>query len=382
MRAPNLGVSVNRPKQLLLLTADLGMGGAERHAVNMASGIDPAKVLVRVLCVEQQGERFAEVQAAGVPAISLEGGDRWWLSAAKLVLRVRAILRNSRIDVMMTNGYSAEVVGRLAVCGTGVPLLAWKHNFGHIGRFGVRDRLTERALGRCTRRYLAVSHRQVDYLVNYMGINRRAIKVIHNSVRPVKPLSRQDCAKLRGELDIAPNSEVVMCVAGLRAEKDHAMLLKAFSLVHAVRRDAYLCLVGDGPERESLTRLAADLGIADVVRFTGNRSDVENLLQIADVVTLASYAIENLPYAILEGMAAGVPAVCTSVGGLPELVEDGVTGRLVPPHEPDVFAAAILWVLSTPRRVDLGTAARERLLHVFPYDRFLTEVEEVATYDY
>jgi len=379
MRTPHRQTSDRRCVRLLFLTTDLGMGGAERHAVNVATGLDPAKVAVRLLCVERRGERFGEVQAANVPAASLDAGDRWWLSAAGLVPRMRAILRRSGFDVVMTNGYSAEVLARLAACGTGIPVLAWKHNFGHIGRFGTRDRLTERVLGRCNRRYLAVSHRQVDYLVDHMGIDRRAITVIHNSVRPVEPMSPDDRAALRRELGVPAAADVVMCVAGLRAEKDHATLLHAFARIHTARRDTYLCLVGDGPERGSLARLAADLGVAENVRFTGNRDDAERLIQAADVAVLTSYSIENFPYAILEAMAAGVPAVCTSVGGIPEMIEDGVTGRLVPPHDPEALAAAILWVLSPIRRDVMGRAARERLVDAFPYDRFLLQVEEVIT---
>lgn len=374
--------SDQRPKRLLLLTTDLGMGGAERHATNIAIGLDPTRVAVRLLCVEQRGERFEEVEAAGVPAASLDAGDRWWLSAAGLVPQLRAIMRDSHIDVVMTNGYSAEVLGRLAARHTGIPVLAWKHNFGHIGRYGTRDRLTERLLGRYNHRYLAVSNRQVDYLVDEMGIDRRAITVIHNSVQPVESMSPADRAAIRHELGLAPSSEVILCVAGLRAEKDHAMLLHAFARVHANRPAAHLCIIGEGPERDSLTRLAADLGVAENVLFTGNRNDVEQLMQIGDIVVLASYAIENFPYAILEAMAAGVPTVSTDVGGIPEMVEDGVTGRLVPPHDPEAMAVAILGLLSSPHRIEIGTAARERLAHSFPYERFLTAVEEVITLDY
>jgi glycosyltransferase involved in cell wall biosynthesis len=374
-------VSARRPTRLLFLTSDLGMGGAERHAINIATGLDPTKVEVRLLCVEQRGERFGEIEAAGVLAGSLDAGDRWWLSAPGLTLRLRAILRDFGIDIVMTNGYSAEVLGRLAACGTGVPVVAWKHNFGHIGRFGTRDRLTERVLGHWNRRYLAVSHRQVDYLVDQMGVNRGAITVIHNSVEPVNSMSLDDRADLRRDLGIAPEVNVIICVAGLRIEKDHATLLHAFARVRETRRDTELCLIGDGPEHARLSRLATDLGVAQSVRFTGNRDDVERLMQIGHVAVLASYAIENFPYAILEAMAAGVPAVCTNVGGIPEMIDDGITGRLVPPHDPEALATAILWVLSPIRQSKMGTAARERLINTFPYERFLRQVEEVIKYE-
>ena len=104
--------------------------------------------------------------------------------------------------------------------------------------------------------------------------------------------------------------------------------------------------------------------------FAGLRSDVEDVLASLDVVVLSSFTIECFPYAILEAMAMGVPAVCTAVGGLPEMIEDGVTGRLVPPKDPAALAEGIIDVLSDEdRRRAMGVAARERLERNFTLER-------------
>jgi glycosyltransferase involved in cell wall biosynthesis len=137
------------------------------------------------------------------------------------------------------------------------------------------------------------------------------------------------------------------------------MLLRAFRIVVDELPTARLLVVGDGPERARLEKLSAELGLTGQVTFTGDRADIPDVLTLVDVITLCSYSIECFPMALLEAMAAGRPAVCTAVGGVPELVEQGVTGYLVPPHEPAALADRLLALLrdrATARR--FGAAAR------------------------
>ena len=169
---------------------------------------------------------------------------------------------------------------------------------------------------------------------------------------------------------------VVICVAGFREEKDHATLLRAFRTV-VDARPAVLRLVGDGPERAAAEALTRELGLEDSVEFLGDRSDVERLLADADVFVLASYAVENLPFAVLEAMAAGLPVVATDVGALAELVRDGVTGALVPARDPEALAGAVTGLLADSDRARaLGLAGRAHLQAEFGYDDFVARIEE------
>ena len=364
MSAPGEG------RHVTFLTSDLGMGGAERHVEIVAGALRSAGIAVDVVCIEQAGPRAARLRAAGVPVTDLGAGDRWWLAAPAVIARTVRLLRAGGAGVVMTNGYSAEVVGRAAALLAGLPLLRWKHNIGHLGRFGVRDRWTERLL-RPLRpgRVLAVSHTQVAYLTGYLGIPRERIGCIRNVLEPSWP-ARCDGA--------APHAApVVICVAGFRAEKDHAGLLRAFRAVVREHAAARLRLVGDGPERPAAEDLARELGLEGCVDFLGNRDDVVQQLGQADVLVLASYAIENLPFAVLEGMAAGLPVVATRVGALAELVLDGSTGELVPPHDPDALAAALSRMLADPQRArDLGRAGRAHLEAEFGYAGFVSALRD------
>jgi len=141
-----------------------------------------------------------------------------------------------------------------------------------------------------------------------------------------------------------------------RGSKGHDHLLDAFARVHARRADARLLLVGDGGRRAWAEGLARDRGIADAVRFAGFRTDVPALLGVMDCFALASTRTEGVPGSLLQAAAAGIPLVASRIGGIPEFVDDGVTGLLVPPEDPAALAAAIERVLADPA----AAAARAR----------------------
>lgn len=363
--------------RVLFVTPNLGVGGAERHIATLAPALDPTAFEVRVVCVKERGPLFDAVVGAGIGALSLDAGTR---QAPDALARLVRIMRAYRPHIVITRGLNADILGRLAGVITRVPaVVVWKHNTGHISR-GVLERVSERLLDPVTDRYFAVAHGQVPYLVDELGWPREKIRVIHNGVDPAafpyEPGRPKD-EELMEELHVA-GGPIVGILAVLRPEKDHITFLRAAALVSARRPDARFLIVGDGPDRPDLKTLARDLGIDDRVTFAGMRPDVEAVLGVLDVAVLASYTIECFPYAILEAMAMGVPAVCTAVGGLGEMIDDGVTGRLVPPRDPDALAEGILDVLSDPaRRARMGVAARERLVAEFTLDRSAAETERM-----
>jgi glycosyltransferase involved in cell wall biosynthesis len=152
----------------------------------------------------------------------------------------------------------------------------------------------------------------------------------------------------------------IICVANLRPEKRHDLLIQAFASAVRQHPDAELILVGDGPLRTQLEDQVRELNLTARVTFTGAVTDVWPLLADADVFALSSQ-YETLGIAVLEAMAAGLPAVVTGVGGLVDVVEPGETGLLVPAGRPDEFAAALIQLLDSPaERLRMGAAAQLR----------------------
>jgi len=155
-------------------------------------------------------------------------------------------------------------------------------------------------------------------------------------------------------------------VGRLDPVKEQITLLEAFARLGSA--DPVLVVAGDGPCRDDLHKRAATLGLGDRVRFLGERHDVPDVLRALDVFVLPSIA-EGISNTILEAMATGLPVVATRVGGNPELVVDGVTGRLVPRQNADALAEAVGEYLRDPsRRIDHGAQARARATEVFDLD--------------
>jgi glycosyltransferase involved in cell wall biosynthesis len=164
----------------------------------------------------------------------------------------------------------------------------------------------------------------------------------------------------------ADRPPTVVCVAVLRKEKGHDTLLAAFAKVKKEVREARLVLVGGGPWRAGVEALVAGSGVADSVDLLGRVPDIWPYLADADVFALAS-PMEALGIAVMEAMAAGLPSVVSDTGGLPEFVQEGVTGELFPPGDHDALAEKLVALLrDRPRREAMGAAALEaaRALHM------------------
>lgn len=360
----------------MFVVPNLDLGGAERHVTTLLPRLDPQRFCPSLVCLGHEGELFGVLRDAGVPARALHGRrSQAPLMLAELVRQ----MRRERAELVVTRSYNAEVLGRVAARLAGVSRsVVWLHNAQDLRPRSRLRRFSDRTLDRVTTAYFAVARGQLPYLVDDLGYPPEKIHVVHNGVDPAcHPYPADRDLALARELGIAPEQVVIGTAAVLRPEKNHAVLLHAFARVAAQRPEALLLLIGDGPLRPELTALADRLGVAEKVRFAGSRSDVSRILPLLDVFVLSSWT-EAFPMALLEAMAAGRPAVCTSVGGVPEIVNDGVTGHLVPSGDPAPLAARLSELVAAPgRRNAMGTAARRRLEERFTLERSILRSEDL-----
>lgn len=366
------------PLRVLYVVPDLGVGGAERHVTTLLPALDRDRFAPSAVCIGQEGALFGALAAHGVPAHALGRSKKQFLLALAGLVR---LMRRTRPDVVITRGYNAEMLGRIAAVLSRVPRrVVWVHNCGDLEPRGRLRRLADRLLDPATSAYYGVAHGQVRYLTDELGYPEEKIRVIPNGTDPAAPAYDPAAGRdpaLVAALGLAPDDAVVGVLAALRPEKDHATLLRAARLVLDELPRARFLVVGDGPAGAGLKQLAVDLGIADRVIFTGSRSDVGDLLRAMDVFTLTSFTIECAPMALLEAMAAGRPAVCTAVGGVPDMIEEGVTGHLVAPRDPRALADAYLSLLRDPEQAaKMGRAARERLEREFTLDGSIRAAEQ------
>lgn len=179
------------------------------------------------------------------------------------------------------------------------------------------------------------------------GVPMERINVQHNSIRPEQMASEEEARAIRTQFGIAEGEPLVLAIGRLSSEKAQIDLLSAFRHLQDTNSElkAKLIIVGDGPERERLEAAARSYGISERVYFAGQISNVKPYYAAADLLVLPSHS-EGSPYVLLEAMAAGRAIVATTVGGVPEMVEDEESALLVPPRDPQKMAAAIARVLT------------------------------------
>ncbi|PYV08947.1 MAG: hypothetical protein DMG07_24340, partial [Acidobacteria bacterium] len=188
-----------------------------------------------------------------------------------------------------------------------------------------------------------------------------------------------DQRRAREALGLAPDHAVILSIGRLSREKDQATLLRAFAELRrrAAATPLVLVVAGDGPERERLAALASRLGMGAACRFAGHVADVRPLYSMASALVLSSRS-EGTPNVLLEAMAARVPIVATAVGGVPEMLQDGVSALLVPPESPADLAAAVQRLLADPARAaDLARAARAVAAERYAPDRRRAALEQL-----
>ena len=353
------------PIRVLFVVPALPVGGAERHVTTMLPRMNPARFTPSVICIGEEGELFSTLRAAGIEAAALRLHKR---QAVRALIELVMMMRRTRPDVVVVQGYNAETLGRIAARIAGVKhTINWVHNASGLVQRGTVRRTVDRALTRWTSAYFGVAEAQRPYLVDELGHPDDKIRVIYNGVDLAQFRTSTDRGVL-AEFGFAENDPVVGIVAVLRPEKDHVSLLRAARTVVDELTNARFLIIGDGPTRPQLEALCTELQLTPNVHFAGSRDDVARLLPAIDVFVLTSTS-ECFPISVLEAMACARPAVCTAVGGIPEVIKDGETGYLVPPKDPPQLAARLVRLLQDPltaRR--MGRAARARVEAEFDLD--------------
>jgi glycosyltransferase involved in cell wall biosynthesis len=356
-----------RPIRVLHVVEALGLGGLEQVVASLVRHASPG-IRTEVLALASGGPLQSEIEAAGARVRRLALRDYYPGS----VWRVARAVRAAQPDILHTHGHFAGTAGRLAARLTGVRGLV-HHLHTSDTTLRPRHRRLERLLGFGTRRILCCSAAVARHAQRDLGLPEDRTVVIRNGIDPAPPVDREQA---RARLTAAPSDPIVGCVGGLVPHKGQAVLLRAVASLGASADGPSLVLVGEGPERPALEALARQLGIAPRVHCLGLRQDARALLPAFTLLAAPSLGREGLGLSVLEGMDAGLPIVASRIGGLPEVVEDGVTGQLVPEGDEAALAAAIASLLGDPARaLAWGEAGRRRVAREFRAADMTTRVE-------
>ncbi len=335
------------------------MGGLERVAEQLAVGCRDHGIESLVCGYGPTGAFRESLRDHGIESHHFP--DR--LRRVGLPLALARTLRQRRVDVLHTHHFGPMLFGSAAAAPLRIPVVHTEHS--REAYEARRRHLIAKGLVR-TCHVVCVSEELAAWHSAHFG--RRPQVILNGVTIPPEPTPATRAAA-RALLGVDEGAFVVGCVARLSAEKDHATLLAAFARVRSQHPASVLVLVGGGPAAEEVGRLAASHPPGSV-RLLGRRNDVQALYPAFDVVTLSSRR-EGLPLALLEGMAAGVPAVATAVGEVPTLLADGV-GGLAPPGDAGALAERLLAYSVAPERVRSdGARARERVRTCYSADRMI-----------
>jgi len=361
------------PTRVLYLSHAFAVGGAEEMVLNLVRHLPPQYVPA-VACIHEAGPIGLEIERTGVPfkVLGLKPG----VLRPFDVLRLRDFLYECQPDIVHTFLLTGSLYGRFAAMMARVPVvIGTEVNVYEKKR--TLHALAERWLMRDTDAVVASAESVRDFYIRQVKADPAKVEVIYNAVDWAQLQATMSRDEMRASVDVPTDAPLLTIIARLTEQKGHRILLDA--LVRPDLAHARLLVVGDGPLRQALERQAANLGLSPRVRFVGARRDLGNILAATDAFVMPSFW-EGLPLAMVLAMGAGVPVVATRVAGIPEVVQDGVTGLLVTPGDSGELGAALARVVNDDTtRVLLGQAARTFVGPRFGVDGYVQSV--TALYD-
>ena len=340
------------------LTDSPFFGGPERQMLGLAVTL-PSSIRTRILCFRDHASAapfLEKLQAAGVSARMLGHANPHFV---RMIADVVHELRAQQADVLLCHGYKADVLGWIAARVAGIPVISVSRGWtGHTRKVRLNEALDRVAL-RLMARVVCVSDGQA-VKVRRAGVRADRIRVIRNAIDTSRFGEPDPAGRLALQRMFAtPRDLLVVAVGRLSPEKGFDQLIAAARSVADRMPGVGFVLVGDGPDRAALETRIGSAGLQAHVALAGFRSDVDRLMQGADVLAQSSFT-EGLPNVVLEACAAGIPVVATDVGGTGEVVRDGLSGYLVPPGDPAALAERLLDVLGSPElRRGMGAHGRE-----------------------
>jgi glycosyltransferase involved in cell wall biosynthesis len=370
-------VILPRLMRVAVVIDTLTWGGAEMLLTDLAGAAPAAGVELSVAYLRDMDGSPAAVplRRAGVEPVLV---PMTLLHDPRGLARVRRHLAALRPDVVHTHLGYADLLAGTAARSLGIPSVSTQHvmRWETEGREGAKNRLFSFARRHTARRIVAVSEAGREAYLQQEWDRPDRVVCVHNGVArtPVPGAGPE----VRAELGLGPDDVVAAMVTVLREGKGHEVAAEAVAALRGSHPRLKLLVLGDGPGRAEIERVLDPLG--DAVVFGGHRDDVMRVLDAVDVL-LHPTRWDAFPTALLEAMAAGVPVVATSVGGIPEIVDDGVSGLLIPaPPTGRAVASALATLAGDPEgRRAMGEAGRARFAERFSVDQWARRLR--ALYD-
>ena len=363
---------MNPPRKVLHLLQGLDVGGLEYMVVALVNRLNRENFLPSVCCFDTLGKLQDNLlDDTKVTLLQRKSGIDLLYP-----FKLASLLKKNGIEIVHLHNSTAFFYGVLAGKIAGNKRIIYTEHARDIIP-NIKVRLMDKILSYMTDRIVVVAEFLKKNLVEREWMNPSAITVIYNGIEGISFNRQYDRSEIFQELNITPTAKIIGIVARLDPIKNHRCLIRSMKKVAIFFPDTVLLIIGDGPLRHELEELVLSEGLQKIIFFLGIRDDIPRLLSVLDVFVLCSLS-EGLPLTILEAMAAGCPIVATAVGGIPEIIQDGREGNIIPSDDPDKLAEAISGILGNEeKRREMGDKAKKRFEEKFTLRAMVKKYEEL-----
>ena len=343
-------------------------GGVEQHICGLLHALSRDLFRIQLVCDPAVYKRFRAAAPADVRVRSLALSNATHVSAA---VRFAKLIRREQFDIVHSHMFWSSMFASPLAWACRVPVIIETLHGTEAWRTGWKARCPiDRAITPFVSQYIAVCRTDACFLQAKKHVPANKISIIPNGVDGHRFfVSHASRDTIRKKLGYADSDLLLIVVARLHRGKGHHILLQAMQRLLMCFPMLKLVCLGEGEEEPELLADCHRLGITQCVRFPGYQRNVEEWLAAADVNVLPTF-YEGLPLTILEAMAAGLPTVASEVGGIPDAIQNGISGLLVSPGDPDQLAKALAALLRDPAmRTRFGRSARVRVAEQFAFER-------------
>jgi glycosyltransferase involved in cell wall biosynthesis len=367
-----------KPISVLHLRDTYEIGGPGKTILETYRFIDRSRFHLHLGIFLRQGEAqdspfVREAKRVGMPVHFITGVHQY---DPRMIFQVNELVKTQRIDIVHTHEVKSDVIAYLASRLQPVPIMTTLHGWIANNLKGKVFIALDKRIARHFDRVIAVS-RQIEQELLKAGVPQNKICLLHNAI-VVENYRRQGMRGVLQKVVGRPvENPVIASVGRLSPEKGHADLVDAIALVKKSGHKVSLVLIGDGPERQSLLRQIEKHGLQNCVHLPGYVQAPQRLLEEVDLMVLPSHT-EGLPNAALEALLMEVPVLATRVGGTPEVITDGETGRLVEAHSPQELAEGIFEFLVSPEKWRrMAKRGKERVMTHFDFRARTRKLETI-----
>jgi len=363
--------------KILYLTTTSQIGGAEQILLAIGEKIDSNLFDIEVCTLFPKGVLNEQLDKLKVKNYNLNLKN--WLYSPVAIYRLYRLLKKEKYDILNTWLFHPSIIGLLVGSITNTTYILETRHYCKL-KFNTRLRQhIDRIIATKMDIIIAVSNAAKKILINYEKVDPNKITVIYNGININKfKFNIKQREQIRKIFSIQ-DKIVLSYTANLRPIKGHQYLLEAISKIKNQYTNIVLLLIGEGVLRNELEALTKQLHIEDNVRFLGYRTDIPDILSATDIYVHPSVE-EGFGIAIIEAMAVGLPVIATNVGGIPEIITNGVNGILVPPENPQALAEAIGDLIEHPdKRKALAEKGQQHVAATFTDDVMVKKYMEVYT---